>query len=199
MSRECQLMARTRQGIRRGCSGFGLIEVSISLLVLSIGTLGLASLQISAGRLGHEAIQRTEAAALAMDIFERMRANRSAAPHYQAAALGAAGGGPLAAPGRDCNRDSCSALQLKDWDLWQWERALNGAAVAGSAGGLVRPTGCVTVRGRLVTVEIAWEGFRPLAASTGRSDCGVGRYGPGDAARQWLRMTSYISEARSGA
>ena len=38
--------------------GAGLVEVAIALLVLAIGALGLGSLQITAKRMGHEAIQR---------------------------------------------------------------------------------------------------------------------------------------------
>ena len=38
--------------------GASLIEVAIAILVLSIGAIGLASLQISAKRAGFEAMQR---------------------------------------------------------------------------------------------------------------------------------------------
>ena len=69
-------------------SGAGLIEVSISLLILAVGTLGLGSLQIAAKRMGYEAVQRGEAALLAMDLLERMRANRGALPAYTAVGIG---------------------------------------------------------------------------------------------------------------
>ena len=78
--------------------GAGLIEVAISLLVLAIGALGLGSLQISAKRMGFEATQRTEAAALAMDLFERLRANRVALPEYAVADIGSADGSNLPIP-----------------------------------------------------------------------------------------------------
>ena len=141
-------------------SGSGLIEVAISLLVLSIGALGLAKLQISAKRVGYEAIQRSEASALAMDLFERMRTNRAALQHYQTSGLGAASGQRLAAPASDCGRDSCSAEELTRWDLWQWQQALDGAGTTGSAGGLVNAMACVEDDGGLVRLEIAWEGER---------------------------------------
>jgi type IV pilus assembly protein PilV len=174
--------------------GAGLIEVAISLLVLSIGALGLGSLQISAKRMGYEATQRTEAAALAMDLFERLRTNRLALLAYNTAGVGDASGAHLPQPTVDCGGSSCSPAQLTVWDLWQWERALEGATTGDSEGGLVRPVACVTVSGRSVSVEIAWQGFRSLGVSADGGSCGVGSYGSGDANRQWLQMTSWIAE-----
>lgn len=175
-------------------SGAGLIEVSISLLVLSIGVLGLGSLQISAKRMGFEATQRTEAAALAMDLFERLRANRVALSEYAVADIGSAGGSSLPIPLVDCAGDACSPNQLKVWDLWSWERALDGATSGNSEGGLVRPSACITIIGRKVTVDIAWQGFRSLGEQEPDVGCGAGRYGSGDSDRQWLSMASWIGD-----
>ena len=186
MPRKPDLMIRHQRGA-------GLVEVSISLLVLSIGALGLGTLQISAKRMGYEAIQRTEAAALAMDLFERLRANRVALPAYDSVGMGDAAGSQLPVPQSNCSDVSCSPAQLNAWDLWQWEQALNGATSGNSEGGLVRPTACVTVIGRRVTLEIAWQGFRALGAGEG-GNCGAGSYGPNDTGRQWLQMTSWIGE-----
>jgi type IV pilus assembly protein PilV len=59
--------------------GFSLLEVLVSLLVLSIGLLGLASLQANAMKYNHSAALRSQATALAYDIADRMRANRQRA------------------------------------------------------------------------------------------------------------------------
>ena len=174
--------------------GAGLIEVAVALLVLSIGALALGSLQISARRMGYEAIQRGEAAALAVDLLERVRANRAALPAYGNPGLGAGSGAPLSMPGARCGGGRCSPAQRTEWDLWQWQQALDGATTSGGAGGLVRPTGCVTVIGRRVTVEIAWQGYRALPAPEPAPACGAGGYGANDAERQWLRMTSWVGE-----
>lgn len=58
--------------------GFSLIEAMIALLVLSIGLLGLASLQARSMRYNHEALVRSQATALVYDIFEKMRSRRYA-------------------------------------------------------------------------------------------------------------------------
>lgn len=60
-------------------SGFTLIEVLVALLVLSIGLLGLAMLQLESLKYNTDAYFRTQATMLAYDIIDRMRANAAAA------------------------------------------------------------------------------------------------------------------------
>lgn len=60
-------------------SGFTLLEVLISILVLSIGLLGLAGVMASSMRNSHSAYQRTQATWLAYDMIDRMRVNRATA------------------------------------------------------------------------------------------------------------------------
>jgi type IV pilus assembly protein PilV len=57
--------------------GFSLIEVLIALLVLSVGLLGLAMLQIQGFRFNTNSYQRTQATMLANDIIDRIRANKA--------------------------------------------------------------------------------------------------------------------------
>jgi type IV pilus assembly protein PilV len=64
---------------RRSAAGFTLIEALVSLLVLSIGLLGLAGLQLTSLRTTHGSALRSQATLLAYDITDRMRANRRAA------------------------------------------------------------------------------------------------------------------------
>ena len=172
--------------------GAGLVEVAVALLVLSIGTLGLGQLQIFAKRLGHEAAQRTEAAALAMDLLERLRANRSALADYAVTGIGNTASPALAAPAADCRTIGCSPSDLRDWDLWQWQQALLGITTGGGAGGLVEPLACVAISGRQVTVQISWRGFRPLSVPSQQDSCAGDSGGLDDAARQWLRMSSWV-------
>ena len=72
-----RLDARVLQ--RSRASGFTLLEMLVALLVLSFGLLGMAGLQATALRNNNNAYQRTQATVIALDIFERMRANRVAA------------------------------------------------------------------------------------------------------------------------
>lgn len=183
-------------------SGAGLVEVAVAILVLSIGAIGLASLQISAKRAGYEAMQRTEASSLAMEIFERMRANPDVLDDYEVAAVGSAARSLPTAPDPQCiGSTDCTAAELAAWDLWEWERALNGGTTSNSVGGLVNPTGCITLSGparRLVSVEIAWQGFEVLDNDSAGTGCGTGSYdsasGVTDGNRQLLQMVSYVGE-----
>lgn len=181
----------------RGHAGFSLIEVAVSLLLISISTLGLAGLQISAKHLGHQASQRTEAIALAGELLERMRANRGVLSLYAVEGVGDAAGARLDVPGTDCRVTACSAQQLSAWDLWEWEGALNGVSTGGSGGGLDRAFACVSVRGGVVEVEVNWEGFRERPEPEAEPGCGAGAYGEDGARRQFLRLVSYLGEDRA--
>ncbi|MDN5872573.1 MAG: type IV pilus modification protein PilV [Nitrococcus sp.] len=59
--------------------GFTLVEVLIALLVLSVGLLGIAGLQLTSLRSNHSAYLRSQATLMAYDILDRMRANRAQA------------------------------------------------------------------------------------------------------------------------
>ena len=64
---------------RRRSRGVSLIEVLVTLVITSVGLLGVAALQLSTVRNNYDAYVRSQAAVLASDILDRMRANREAA------------------------------------------------------------------------------------------------------------------------
>ncbi|MFC1578861.1 type IV pilus modification protein PilV [Pseudomonadota bacterium] len=177
-----------------GIRGAGLIEVAISLLLISVGTLGLAGLQLSAKRMGYEAVQRSAAATMAVDLLERMRANRGALESYRVAGLGAAAGGRLPDPLTACDLLPCSPVQRAFFDLWEWERALNGELTSASTGGLVQPLACVAIEGRRVLVEINWLGREDPDYPVAGRNCGAADQLPDGGGRQRLRMSSWVAE-----
>jgi len=81
--------------------GFTLVEALVALLVLSIGLLGVAALQLSSLRANNSASSRSQATFLAYDIADRMRANRTQASAY---AIGF-GDATAAAPGTVAEKD----------------------------------------------------------------------------------------------
>ena len=95
-------------------SGSTLIEVLVSLLVLSFGMLGMAGVQVLSLRGNQAAYFRTMATTYSVDIIERMRANISAVEGggYDDVA-GAATASCFAAVG-------CSDLQLAAQDILDW-------------------------------------------------------------------------------
>lgn len=60
-------------------TGTSLIEVLITVVLVSIGLLGLAGLQLMTVQNTNSSTERFEATTLARDILERMRANRQQA------------------------------------------------------------------------------------------------------------------------
>lgn len=59
--------------------GFTLVEVLVTLIILSVGLLGIAALHSASLRNNLDSALRSQASALAADIADRMRANRNAA------------------------------------------------------------------------------------------------------------------------
>lgn len=63
---------------RQRTAGLTLVEILITLLVISIGLLGVAGLHAMSLRNNYDALMRSHASALAGDIIDRMRANSAA-------------------------------------------------------------------------------------------------------------------------
>lgn len=177
--------------------GVGLIEVLVAVLVLSVGILGLVSMQLTAKRTGNESVQRVTAVYLAQSLAEKMRMNKSQLPAYVLDWPA----NDVPAADTDCDTADCTAAQLAAYDLDQWITELQGAAelreVAGSdisTGGLLDPSACVTNNAGNVTIAIAWKGFRAMS-NPSSSTCGEdsGLYGAENEHRQVMSVTTYIS------
>lgn len=188
---------------KRSQLGFSMVEVMVSVLVTSVSVLGMAGMQITSKRAGYEAIQRTTATAMAMDMLERMRSNPQALASYTSTGVG--GATITAEPVPKCSNDTtdiCTAAQLAAHDLWEWEQAIDGVGesrdVSGTAvatGGLLNPTGCIEVSDGAVTVTMAWQGFEALSdPGTNACGSGLGKYGTGDANRQVISVTTFITD-----
>lgn len=71
--------------VERQCSmqrGFSLIEVLVALVLLSVGLLGLAGLQLASLNSNVDALARSQATLGAESILERIRANAQDAARY---------------------------------------------------------------------------------------------------------------------
>ena len=97
-------------------AGFTLMEVLVAFLILSVGLLGLAGLQMRGLAYAHQSYQRSLATLLAQDMADRMRANRPAvlAGDYHLTSA-------PPDPGVTCSgSDSCTPAKLAALDLYQW-------------------------------------------------------------------------------
>jgi type IV pilus assembly protein PilV len=137
-------------------AGFTLIEVLIAMVVLAIGLLGLAGLQVTSLRNNQSAYNRSQATQLAYDLADRMRANRLFGANYVTTFMA-----PTAAtcatsdtPCTACRSmaKSCTPPQLAVKDLFEWNNALTSTLPSG--------TGTITITGAIYTISVNWDDNR---------------------------------------
>lgn len=86
--------------------GTSLLEVLVSLVILSLGLLGYAGLQSVTVKNSHNAYLRTQATSLAYNVLDRMRANRTSLDGY----VMSYGGTPSAADAKAWRLELLSTL-----------------------------------------------------------------------------------------
>lgn len=98
--------------------GFTLLEVLVAVMVLAIGLLGMAGLQVTGLHYNHNAYLRAQATVLASDIIERMQANP----------LGVQAGSynnPTSTQTAAClTTAGCTSAQMAQHDAYEWTTAL---------------------------------------------------------------------------
>lgn len=110
--------------------GFNLIEVMVSLVVISIGLLGVASLQINALQQNHSAYMRSQATQLAYNIVDRMRANPSQVANGEYfAASGASNAACISHVGTVAG---CTATEMARHDLGEWQTRIGTELLQGN-------------------------------------------------------------------
>jgi type IV pilus assembly protein PilV len=163
---------------RQRQTGFTMIEVMVSLVIILLGLLGLAGLQTRLHQAEFESYQRSQALVLLYDMVERINLHRDNAPCF---AISASGGTPTFGTGSgtlsctlsgDAEKDAAAQTAMQEWDS-----ALKGAAeTAGgvSVGAMLGARGCVmydpatelAVSGGgggtgVFTVAVSWQGTTP--------------------------------------
>ena len=157
--------------------GDSLLELLVAVLVIGVGALGLAKLQMLSAQNNREALQQSMATSLADDMLERLRANPTAV--YAGIDFGAP---PPAFV--DCRQRSCTAAQMAAFDVVAWKCALGrwrdqAACVTARKVRLLAPEqrqpglpdgdGAVVVdAGGLVTVTVRWGDAGRVALSSWR-------------------------------
>ncbi len=99
-------------------SGFTLIEILVSALVLGIGLVGVAALQGVSLKNNQSTFMRSQAATLAYDLADRMRANLTGAN------AGAYDPGTAAIDANCTTTTGCSPANLARHDLAEWNAAI---------------------------------------------------------------------------
>jgi len=96
--------------------GVSLIESMIALLVISIGLLGIAALQITAMKQNTSAYNHTQAVWVGYDIADRIRSNFGQFDQY-------AGIDTNSSYTQDCSTSACTAQQMVVSDAVDWSTA----------------------------------------------------------------------------
>ncbi|HEY0745247.1 MAG TPA: type IV pilus modification protein PilV [Steroidobacteraceae bacterium] len=137
--------------------GFTLVEVLVSLVILSIGLLGVAKLMLFSSHANDSAYLRSQATALAYEILDNMRANKTEAIAHTYDTTFAAG--PVA-PGNLCEGlNVCTTSpQLALYDVYRWKQRLNATAGTGAlpnGQGFVQTV--LTAPQTAVTIKVQWD------------------------------------------
>lgn len=98
---------------RRIQHGFTLIEILVAMVVISLGLLGLAGLQVASLNNNQIALHRSIASQQADDMADRIRANIDAvrAGHFD---------NPTATSDPGCLDSNCSVSQMAESNFVQW-------------------------------------------------------------------------------
>ncbi|QJD60324.1 type IV pilus modification protein PilV [Pseudomonas sp. gcc21] len=123
--------------------GVSLLEVLIAVLVLAIGVLGAASLQLNAVRYSASAAHTTHASFIAYDLLDRMRANADELAAYAGSVSGA------------CEQDAAAPATIIALDRADFARAVTCQLPSGEAS--------IRVAADTATITISWSEARIVA------------------------------------
>ena len=181
-----------RPAIIRASAGFTLIEVLITFLIMAIGLLGLAGLQVNTLSSQFETYQRAQAILLAEDMANRIRVDPIAARAGDYADADQYG----LLDEEDCTVLATSAERY----VCEWNDSVAGAGVALAGqklGSIVGARGCIenitgTADGEaIVRVTIAWQGSTPTVVPA--STCGQDQYGDDDSFRRTVSVNAVLA------
>lgn len=94
--------------------GLSLVEAMIALLVISIGLLGIAALQLTAMNQNSSSLNHGQAVRYAYDMSDRIRANMVEFDRYK-------GIDTDTGYSQDCTGSPCSSTEIVDADAADWE------------------------------------------------------------------------------
>ncbi len=127
---------------RRRQTGFSLVEVMITLVIMSVGMLGIAGLYVQSLQAGRTSMFRHNAVTLAGDVADRIRANPRAAIAYTA---GAGTDNNCVTAGTDCTPGQMAAHDILLWKAQALDSLPSGDVVVVFDGGVVPPTYQITI------------------------------------------------------
>ncbi len=108
----------------KNSKGFSIVEVMVAVLVLAIGILGIAGLQLTGVKNNHSAYLRSQATLFAYDMIDRARAN----PVAYAAGLY---NRPASAIDANCaTTTGCTPAAMAGNDMYEWTSAAYNGSIS---------------------------------------------------------------------
>lgn len=175
-----------READMKAHTGFSMIEVLVALMIVVLGLLGLAGMQVRMQQAEFESYQRAQALVLMQDMVDRIQLHRVTAScfRYTTTAAGTpylgTGGTYTPACAVSTTNDNTQAVT----SLNEWSDLLEGAAETkggASVGAMVGARGCVNYNAAselldstaaaipgtgIYTVAVAWQGTTDTFAPT---------------------------------
>jgi type IV pilus assembly protein PilV len=137
----------------RSQRGDTMIEVLVTIIIIAVGVLGAAALQVTTLKNLSSSHSASVAAILAEDFSERMRANPTAALNDGYVHNAAPGAFP------DCAAAACTMAQLATYDMGTWWQQVTAVLPSGS-GQVTRNAGT-----NIFVLTVRWDDDR--SGSTG--------------------------------
>jgi len=137
----------------RSQRGDTMIEVLVTIIIIAVGVLGTAALQVTTLKNLSSSHSASAAVILAEDFSERMRANSTAALADAYVHNAAPGAFP------DCAADTCTTAQLANYDMGTWWAQVTAVLPSGT-GQVTRNAGTNTF-----VLTVRWDDDR--SGSTG--------------------------------
>jgi type IV pilus assembly protein PilV len=149
--------------------GGALLEVLITIIILAVGLLGLAGLQLRLQQAEMNSYQRAQALVLLNDMVSRLSANRNNAADYITS-------NPVGV-GVSCPTDIATQPTK---DISEWCNLLQGASEqigSTTAGAMLGGRGCIERVGlNTYMITVAWQGLTAVSAPPTSVTCGVNLY-----------------------
>lgn len=131
----------------RNNRGFTLLEALIGFLILSIGMLGIASLQAISLKAGKTSVYGSVAMMKVDELFESMRANPGVLGMYQNAGVQNSCAGAK----------KCTATELAQDDVYWWKQNLKAGLPSAATTSVVVTPAVAPSRMATVQVSVSWK------------------------------------------
>ena len=127
-------------------TGFSMIEVLVTMVIMSIGLLGLASLQTNSLKYNNSSYFRSEATLLAYDIADKIGSNNVEAQKTTFNSVDTSNSYTIT---DSCYSSAgCTTAQMADSDIGKWKEQLEQVLPSGK--------GVISKSGDLFSINISW-------------------------------------------